>query len=325
MPSIRVTHRPPNHSDAPPPLVAETFAIAEVQLGEVRCYFRAPGTVEESTSGAAPLVLIHSVNAAASAFEIRPLFEHYSASRRTYAIDLPGFGLSDRSERAYSPRLMTDAVLALTNHVRRRHPGERVDGLAVSLGCEFLARAAVEDPGAFRSLALVSPTGFSGRRRLDGPPGSTREVPGLHSVLSWRLWADGLYRLLTRPAVIRYFLRRTFGRKEIDEALWEYDVHLARQGGAKHAPLYFLSGALFSNDISRVYDRLDLPVWLSHGVRGDFVDFRRADAMRAMSNWSFSRFDSGALPYFERLNEFVGAYDAFLDQVSERSAARSPR
>jgi hypothetical protein len=38
-----------------------------------------------------PLVLLHSINAAASAFEMGPLFEHYRASRPVYALDLPGY------------------------------------------------------------------------------------------------------------------------------------------------------------------------------------------------------------------------------------------
>ena len=42
-----------------------------------------------------PLLLIHSVNAAASAYEVRPLFEHYKAFRPVYALELPGYGFSE--------------------------------------------------------------------------------------------------------------------------------------------------------------------------------------------------------------------------------------
>ena len=37
-----------------------------------------------------PLVLIHSVNAAASAYETRPLFDRYRERRPVYALDLTG-------------------------------------------------------------------------------------------------------------------------------------------------------------------------------------------------------------------------------------------
>jgi pimeloyl-ACP methyl ester carboxylesterase len=61
-------------------------------------------------NGLPPLLLVHSINAAGSAAEVAPLFAHYRQQRAVYALELPGFGFSDRSDRAYTPRLMTDAL-----------------------------------------------------------------------------------------------------------------------------------------------------------------------------------------------------------------------
>ncbi len=205
-----------------------------------------------------PLLLVHSVNAAASAAEVRPLHEHYRATRTVLSIDLPGYGFSDRSDRIYTPRLMTDAIHAATEQLASRCGRQPVDALALSLSCEFLARAATEAPDAFRTLALVSPTGFSGQRVRRGAPGSTLARPWLLRALRGPGWGGALFRGLTRPGVIRYFLQRTWGASTIDEALWEYDVLTTRQPGAEHAPLYFLSGGLFSADIHSVYERLAL-------------------------------------------------------------------
>lgn len=88
-----------------------------------------------------------------------------------------------------------------------RHVGVAIDALALS--AEFLARAAVEQPEAYASLALVSPIGFSGSKQRHGAPGSTRGMPWLCRTLSWSTWDDGIYGLLTRPGTIRYFLERT--------------------------------------------------------------------------------------------------------------------
>src|SRR3712207_5691746 len=57
-----------------------------------------------------PLLLIHSINAAGSAYEVRPIFEPMRQRHRVFAVDLPGFGFSDRRERNYSVRLYADAV-----------------------------------------------------------------------------------------------------------------------------------------------------------------------------------------------------------------------
>lgn len=261
-----------------------------------------------------PLLLVHSVNAAASAAEVRPLHERFRATRTVGSLDLPGYGCSERSDRAYTPRLMTDAILAATEQLQQRCGPGPIDALAVSLSSEFLARAAAEAPHRFRRIALVSPTGFSGSRAWRGAPGSTRGKPWLHRALRGPgdAWGGALFRALTKPGVIRYFLRRTFGADAIDETLWADAVRTAREPGAEHAPLHFLAGNLFSADIHTVYERLALPVWMSHGVRGDFTDYRGKTIVEGRPNWSFAVFPTGAMPYFEVPGEFADAFERFL-------------
>lgn len=266
-----------------------------------------------------PLLLVHSVNAAASAAEVRPLHDHFRKTHTVFSVDLPGYGFSERSDRPYTPALMTQALHAMTAAIRQRCGNQPVDALALSLSCEFLARAAMEEPQHFRSAALVSPTGFNGTRdNRRKPPGSTLYLPWLMTALRGPGWGGALFRALTRPGVIRFFLRKTWGSSEIDEALWRYDVLTARQPGAEFAPLHFLSAALFSADIHNVYDSLQLPVWMSHGVRGDFTDYRRKSAMQGRPNWHVNVFQTGALPHFEIPDLFCSAYQSFLDSIADK-------
>jgi pimeloyl-ACP methyl ester carboxylesterase len=269
-----------------------------------------------------PLLLLHSINAAGSVYEVRPLYEHYRASRIVYAPDLPGFGFSDRSDREYTPRLMTDAVHAMVEEIRRLHGPSPIDALALSLSCEFLARAAVESPGLFRSLALVSPTGFDRSAPRYGPPGSNRGIPLLKRAFTFPLWSEGFFDLLTTRRSIRFFLRKTWGSKDIDEGMLDYDCLTTRQPGARHAPFWFVSGFLFSNDVNRLYEALEMPVWMAHGERGDFVDYRYKHSVEGRPNWTFRVFPTGALPHFEVLDAFTRDYDAFVDR--SRAVALQP-
>jgi hypothetical protein len=98
----------------------------------------------------------------------------------------------------------------------------------------------------------------------------------------------------------------------IDEELWAYDVLTTRMPGAEHAPLHFLAANLFSGDIHSIYEGLAMPVWMSHGVRGDFTDYRGKVIVEGRPNWRFSVFPTGALPYFEKTQDFCAAYDQFL-------------
>ena len=121
-----------------------------------------------------------------------------------------------------------------------------------------------------------------------------------------------MFRGLTKPGVIRYFLERTWGSKDIDEGLWAYDLLTTKGSGAEYAPLYFLSAYLFSADIHTVYEKLEMPVWVSHGVRGDFTDYRGKVIVESRPNWHFTVLPTGALPYFEVPEDFCNAFDGFL-------------
>lgn len=303
---------PSRPASAPAP--APASALPAAVSGE-RLEFDSPaGRLSAYVAGQGPpLLLVHSVNAAASAAEVRPLHEHFATTRTVFSIDLPGYGFAERSDRAYTPRLMTDALHAVVAQIHARCGPGPVDALALSLSSEFLARAAVERPADYRSLALVSPTGFSGTRAWRGAPGSTRAMPWLLAALRGPGWGGALFRGLTRPGVVRYFLERTWGGKAIDEALWRYDLLTTRQPGAEFAPLCFLSAAMFSADIHTVYEALTQPVWMSHGVRGDFTDYRGVGIVKSRPNWRFTTYPTGALPHFEVPAQFMADYQAFLD------------
>ena len=300
--------------EAPPALAGTRREVTLEHIGRLSWYQDAPRVGPASRR---PLVLLHSINAAGSAYEVKPLYDHYRQARPVYALDFPGFGLSERSRRRYDPRLMTDAIHALLAQIDREHPGLAVDAIAVSLATEFLARAATERPQAFRSLGLVSPTGFNRLPLREGAPGSTLALPRLHALFGAPALGRRLFALLTRRGVIRYFLRRTWGSAQIDEGLLDYDVAITRPAGAEHAPLQFLTGFLFSGDSGTLYRSLKLPVWAVHGVRGDFVDYKGLALLRDARNWTVQVLPTGALPHFEVLPRFVARYDAWSASLGE--------
>src|SRR3954463_10061153 len=65
----------------PAAIDAERRSFRNGEAGEIS-YYVAPAQTGR------PLVLVHSINAAASAYEMRPLFEAYRGKRPVYALDL---------------------------------------------------------------------------------------------------------------------------------------------------------------------------------------------------------------------------------------------
>jgi hypothetical protein len=61
-----------------------------------------------------------------------------------------------------------------------------------------------------------------------------------------------------------------------------------------------------------------MPVWMSHGVRGDFVDYEQKDLVQRLPNWDISVFQTGAMPHLEKPAEFIALYDSFLNRLATK-------
>ena len=290
----------------PPPVRGERFDVPTTH-GHVACWAAEP----EGADAALPILLVHSVNAAGSAYEMGPLFDHFASSRAVVAMELPGFGHSTMPAMRYSVRQMTDAVAAVAEAVRNRYSASMVDAIGLSLGCEFLARAATEQPAMFGLLGLISPTGFDGTTPRLGPAQAHRGNETIYRLVAGKPWSGVLYGLLTSRPSLRFFLRKTFGADSVSADFVEYDYALSQQPGAMHAPLTFLSGFLFSQDVFALYESLTQPVWLVHGTRGDFVDYRLTARVLERSQWTVQVLDGGALPHFEQLEQVAASWRDF--------------
>ena len=251
-----------------------------------------------------PLVLVHSINAAPSTYEVKPLFEQYAGRRPVYSIDLPGFGHSERGDRAYSPELYANAIRVLLEEVVQAP----ADLLALSLSAEFAARAALGSPASVASLVLISPTGFSHRPL---PPMTFGR--GLHGVLGAPLWSQGLYDLVASKRSIRYYLGKSF-RGQPPQAFLDYAYATSHQPGARYAPLIFLSTQLFTrNAVDKLYARLtQLPV-LAIADRDPYVTFELlGDLVSQQSNWQFEQLGPHlGLPQWEQPEALFEALDRF--------------
>ena len=265
----------------------------------------------DTTAAGRPLALVHSVNAAPSAYEMQPLFERYRGRRPVHALDLPGFGFSDRGDVNYSPELYAGAIQDWLEHEVQ---GQPADVVALSLGGEFAARAAMERPDLIRSLALISPTGFASRpaagigKGLDAWPAPV---------------AQAFYDLLISRPSIRYYLGKSFEGR-VHRGLAEYAYATSHQPGARFAPLRFLSGRLFTPNVAvEVYARLTQPVLVLYG-RDAYVDFARLPAfLESHKNWCAERIPgTRGMPHFEKAGETCAPLDGFWATVPEKVEIR---
>jgi pimeloyl-ACP methyl ester carboxylesterase len=285
-----------NSRALPPALEATRDSLSTRSAGRVSYY-------KDTRVAGRPLLLLHSINAAPSAMEIKPLFEHYRQVRPVYAPDLPGFGLSERGDIEYSPELYADFILEFID----RQSLTEVDVVALSTTAEFAARAALDRPQALQSLVLVSPTGLGGQPQL-----KAQTKDRVHRAVRAPLLGPGLYRLLTTRISIKYFLNLSFDGEPPGELI-DYAYATARQRGARHAPYCFLSGKLFTpGACAALYESLATPTLILYDKDPNISFERLPDLLQSNPRCSARRIvGTCGLPHWERLEETVAALDEF--------------
>ncbi len=278
-----------------PALDAEQFAFSLNGGVTLRGY---RGEVREGT----PLVLVHSINAAPSAMEMRPLFEYFRDKRPVWAPDLPGFGLSDRPDVDYTSSLYARWLAEWLESL----PGP-ADVVTLSLTGEFVARAILEQGTKVRSLSLISPTGMG--FRSPRPVASSSPVDRF---LRSRWVGQPLFSALTSRPSIRWFLGQAFVGPT-PEYLVRYACETTRQPGAHFAPLTFLTFRLFTEQaISRLYSRLKNPCLVLYD-RDPNIGFERLPELTdAYGNWAAKQLSpSLGLPHWELKEETIAALEDF--------------
>ncbi len=255
-----------------------------------------------------PLVLLHSVNACASSYEMRPLFERYRHDRPTYALDLPGFGFSGREDRPYTTDLYVSSVREFLARVKDRDGA--ADVVTLSLSGEFAAHVAATRKDLIHSLALISPTGFGAE--APRAPARARAHEQWQKLLRTPVVSRVLFDVVASRPSIRFFLKKVFvGRP--DEGLVDYDYATSHQPDAFHAPIAFLAGDPFTPDVREtVYAHVTVPSLVAY----DTDPFTGFDALPEFvgrhASWSSVRVrPSRGMPQFERLEMLSGALERF--------------
>lgn len=286
--------------------------VGEMEIMEGRArYYHRPGT-------GVPIVLLHSVNAAASSFEMRPIFEHLARAtdRPLYALDWLGFGRSDRPPVTYTPGLFQRQLRRFLSE----HVGAAADLVALSLATEYAGTVANAFPVLVRSLVGIAPTAL----------GADDEGSILQRTLVRAAAASGAFEFffdrLTTPDTIRSFYARQIfpAGTPVPDALVDYAVTTAHARGATHAPRRFVEGTLFMRDYARrAYAGLRQPTLfvIPTGKADAVQDFERAEAVAARNpRIRLVRIATGLLPQWEPSPDLAHILSTFLDAPAQTPA-----
>ena len=205
-----------------------------------------------------PLVFVHGIGAGASSFMWRRNFDALARNFRVYALDLLGFGFSDKPAGApYSADLYTELVADFIREVAIA-PAHLI---ASSLGAAYSIRVADEQPELASSLILVAPTGAGNLRARPGMTGAA-----FYGLLQSPVLGTSFYNVIASERSIRDYARKElfYDRRRATNRLVAQYYATSHQPGAQHAIAAFLSGYL-NTDTSASFARLKQRVTLVWG------------------------------------------------------------
>ncbi len=298
--------------------------------GEPHFYQWREGAVYYEAAGPAhgpALLLAHGINAAASSYEMRCIFEPLAAAGfRVFLPDLPGYGRSERPALNYTAGTYVDfwsdfardvagAPASNAGHTSgvpaaaepANSPGETaarpVNVIASSLSAAHVVAAAARHPRRFGHLVLICPTGLMALASPAGPAGWA-----LNTLFRTPIVGTALFDLLvTRPSLAVFLRRQAYAdpAQVTRDVVADYYV-VAHQPGSRWAPTAFVSGRLNCR-IDAALVALPNPIHLAWGREARITPLADADAFRAIRpDATLDIFDRAALlPHVEQAEAFV--------------------
>lgn len=230
--------------------------------GEAHFFRWKHGRVFYKTSGkdnsGPPLIFIHGVGAGASSFMWRKNFDELAHDFRVYALDLLGFGFSDKPVVAsYSADLYVELITDFIREVS----GQPANIVASSLGAAYAIRVADEHPELVNSLILNAPSGADALNRRPGMAGAA-----FYGLLQSPVLGTSFYNVMASERSIRDYARDNlfYDHRRVTNRLVANLYATSHQPGAQHAIAAFLSGYL-NTDTQSPFSRLTQPVVLVWG------------------------------------------------------------
>jgi len=198
-----------------------------------------------------PMLMVHGIYPGAAALEYKEVMENFAKNYRVYAIDLLGFGYSDKPNVTYSTylyvRLIKDFVEGII--------GKPVAAVASLHSAAALATCAKLNPEWFTNLVLISPTGTT-----DFVEMPTDAETSAKKVFSSPIFGTSFYHALTSMrGLAGYFrvegLREEPEGEDLDELY--LSAHAVSTGGKY--PIAALLAKHFNVDIKKTLDELETP------------------------------------------------------------------
>lgn len=253
------------------------------------------------------IILIHGLQDEADTW--RHVFEPLAQTHHVVALDLPGFGRSDKTRRDYDVPFYVRFMLAFMNHLSISH----ATLIGNSLGAMIAETIALAHPARVNGLVLVDGT----IRIVARPPSATTNpIRMVFAPLYDRRYFEGLRRSTQAAydSLRPYYANldampqadREFLFQRVNERVWDEEQRLASLAIQMSFPAFFILRA--RKLIARI-PASPVPATVIWGAEDHIVPIRNGQERAALQ--PSARFacieGAGHLPHQEKPSEFLAA------------------
>lgn len=229
--------------------------------GEVGYHDTVFGKLFYVKKGVGPnLLLIHDTNIGSSSFGWRKNFEELSNNFTVYAIDLPGFGKSEKRPLTYTSDVYTYAIKSFVDEVI----GVSCFCIASGNSSAYAMQIEYEDPETFKRIVAVSPTGVFHKSLHPDKIGKAKTM-----AFNIPIVGTFAYNLMSsKPSIDCYVKDKIYHNKDLASSyVINHYENSSKQDGSlcKYAPAALIGGYL-NQSISEALANLDIPLYIVWGA-----------------------------------------------------------
>ena len=290
---------------------SQTQPLQSLLPGEERHHFwRGHRLFYKVMGSGQPLLLVHGIGAGSSSYEFRAIMAELGQHHQVYALDLLGWGNSERPDLKYTSSLYAEMIGDFVQQVI----GRPCHVIANSLSAGFVLRSARLQPHHWQKLLLIAPLGDNS---LIPDALGIPLAQIAYGFLSLPVLGLAFYNGITAPWSVRLFTEQSLFSPgyALDDGVVDYYYQAAHQAGAQFAPRSFLTGRL-NLPIEDDFRVVAKPMALVWGEQNRLTGPEQAERYRALRpEVPIYRLPGAAFPHIEAPQTFLSVALRFLAEA----------
>lgn len=266
------------------------------------------GTVHYTVKGnGRPLLLFHTTQIGFSLLEWEKNIEFLSNYYKVFAVDLPGFGYSQRQKITYTAYHYAQFINSFIQEVVKRS----VSIIANEQSAVFCTKAYELQPSNIKKMVLIAPKGISENSY------PTQKEKNKLILFGAPLIGTSIYTYLSSFKAIKEFLFHTafFAKEKVPQEMIQQYYFSAHRGGVNNRYIFSSIYSHFMDaDIKEVLKKIKIPVciiWGENNIQNPIENIETLKQLRP--DFSYYIFEqTRMLPQYENNEEFNKVIKEFL-------------